>query len=61
GDLLNAVLGVPESFWNLHTDKREVLRRVITKANEILGSLKEDETRIVREVLANAPDSLTDP
>ncbi|MCA9005896.1 MAG: hypothetical protein KDA70_11560 [Planctomycetaceae bacterium] len=61
GDLLNAVLGIRESFWSLHTDKREVLRRVITKANEILGSLKEDEPRIVRQVLANAPDSLTDP
>ncbi|WP_291173962.1 contact-dependent growth inhibition system immunity protein [Gimesia sp.] len=60
GDLLNAVLGVPESFWNIHTDKREVLRRVITKANETLDSLKEHETRTVRKLLANAPDSLTD-
>ena len=61
GDLLNAVLDIPESFWNLHTDKREVLRRVITRAKETLNSLEPDEALTIREVLANAPDSLTDP
>ncbi|MCA9013757.1 MAG: hypothetical protein KDA77_00365 [Planctomycetaceae bacterium] len=61
GDLLNAVLDIPEPFWNLHTDKREVLHRVITQAQEKLNSLEADEVSMIREVLANVPDSLTDP
>ncbi|QDT40039.1 hypothetical protein Pan241w_00920 [Gimesia alba] len=61
GDLLNAVLGIPETFWNLHTDKREVLRRVITQAKERQSSLEEEEAENIREILASMPSSLINP
>tara|TARA_R110002095_G_scaffold179193_2_gene156432 strand:- start:57704 stop:58012 length:309 start_codon:yes stop_codon:yes gene_type:complete len=60
GDLLNAILGIPESFWNLHTDMQEVLCRVITQAKQTPISLDEDDAHILREALVKASDSLTD-
>jgi len=58
GDLLNVVLDIPGSFWNVHVDMRDALRRVVTKASELLVSLEEIDARLVRESLAKAPDVL---
>jgi len=54
GDLLNAVLGIPESFWIKHTDMRAVLCRVVAKAKELLTSIDEVFERSVRDILAKA-------
>ena len=56
GDLLNAVLGVPATFWSVHTDKREVLRRIVAKTKEVLALLEDDEARLIREKLATWPE-----
>jgi hypothetical protein len=59
GDLLNAVLRIPESFWRIHYDMREALRRIIAKTKELLMSLEDTDARLVRESLATtAPDVL---
>jgi hypothetical protein len=58
GDLLNVVLDIPGSFWNVHVDMRDALRRVVAKASELLVSLEEIDARLVRESLAKAPDVL---
>src|SRR5262245_24749022 len=55
GDLLKAVLDVPDSFWNVHTDMFEVLRGVVAKTKEMLPSLDEIYGPKIREVLAKAP------
>lgn len=60
GDFLNAVLGIPDSFWNLHTDKRDALHQIITRLNETLISLEEVDTERIQNILANKPGSLTD-
>ncbi|QDU47758.1 contact-dependent growth inhibition system immunity protein [Gimesia panareensis] len=60
GDLLNAVLAVPEAFWKLHTDKCDVLRRVIVKAKTMLTELDETEASALRNDLKQVPDFLSD-
>ncbi|MBI1248256.1 hypothetical protein GC197_10520 [bacterium] len=58
GDLLNMVLDVPETFWSVHTDMRDVLRQVVAKTKELLVSLEETDARLIRESLAKAPASV---
>lgn len=60
GDLLNAVLSVPESFWRLHTDRSDVLRRVIVKAKTMLTELDETESTALRNDPKQIPDFLID-
>lgn len=55
GDLLNAVLDVPETFWSVHANMRDVLRQVVAKTKELLVSLEETDARLIREGLAKAP------
>lgn len=52
GDLLKVVLEVPETFWGLHTNMRNLLRQIVVKTKELLVSLEEDEARLIRETLA---------
>ena len=54
GDLLNVVLDVPATFWNVHVDMCEELCRVIAKTKELLVSVEEDDAQLVRESLAKA-------
>lgn len=58
GDLLNVVLDVPETFWSVHTDMRDVLRQVVANTKELLVSLEETDARRIRESLAKAPASV---
>lgn len=58
GDLLNVVLQLPETFWSVHTDMRDVLRQVVSKTKELLVSLEETDARLIREGLAKAPASV---
>lgn len=58
GDLLNVVLDVPETFWSVHTDMRDVLRQVVAKTEGLLVSLEENDARLIRESLAKAPASV---
>ena len=58
GDLFKVVLELPESFWDLHTDMRDTLRRVVLKLKEMLLSADETDTRPLREALENASDIL---
>lgn len=55
GDLLNSLLDVPETFWSVHTDMRDVLRQIVTKTKVLLETLEETEARLVRESLEKAP------
>lgn len=60
GDLLNAVLSVPESYWRLHTEQCEVLRRVIVRAKTMLTELDETESTALHNDLKGIPDFLID-
>ncbi|MEQ8852501.1 contact-dependent growth inhibition system immunity protein [Gimesia sp.] len=60
GDLLSAVLSVPESYWRLHTEQCEVLRRVIVRAKTMLTELDETESNALRNNLKQIPDFLID-
>lgn len=53
GDLLNVVLDVPEKFWSVHTDLRNVLRPIVAKAKELHTSLDETDATL-RDALAKA-------
>lgn len=55
GDLLNVLLDVPETFWSVHTDMRDVLCQVIAKTKQLLGYLEETDARLIRESLAKVP------
>jgi hypothetical protein len=57
GDLLNVVLDVPETFWSIHTDMRDVLRQIVAKAKELHTSLDETDATL-RKALAKAHDVL---
>ena len=54
GDLLNVVLDVPDTFWNVHTDRRAVFRKIIRTTMELLSSLDETDAQFVRENLERA-------
>ncbi|QDU00398.1 hypothetical protein V6x_00710 [Gimesia chilikensis] len=58
GDLLNAVFSVPESYWRLHTEQCEVLRRVIVRAKTMPTDLDERESTALRNDLKRIPDFL---
>lgn len=58
GDLLKVVLEVPAKFWDLHTDMRDSLRRIVVKTKKLLVSLEEDDARLIRETLAKPLDAL---
>jgi len=53
GDLLNVVLDVPEKFWSVYTDLRDVLRPIVAKAKELHTSLDETDATL-RDALAKA-------
>lgn len=54
GDLLNVVLAVPDSFWSVHANMRDVLRQLVDSASASLLTLPEDDARLIRDVLAKA-------
>lgn len=58
GDLLKVVLNIPETFWCIHTDMRDVCRQIVAKTKELLVSLDETNVEFIHEVLAQAPDLL---
>ena len=58
GDLLKVVLDIPAKFWNVHTEMRNSLRRIVVKTKELLASLEEDEARLIRETLAKPLDAM---
>ncbi len=58
GDLLKVVLEVPQSFWGVHTDMRNLLRQIVFKAKELLVPFEKDEAHLLRETLAKAHDVL---
>jgi CDI immunity proteins len=57
GDLLKVVLQIPEEFWGAQPDMRNALRRIVVKAKELLASAEDDDTRTIRESLAEALDA----
>lgn len=58
GDLLTAVLNIPERFWSVHSDMRNVLRRIVVETKDLLTTFEEGEAHLVRETLAKALDFL---
>ncbi|WP_339743358.1 contact-dependent growth inhibition system immunity protein [uncultured Rubinisphaera sp.] len=58
GDLLKVVLDVPETFWNVHTDMRELIREIVLRSKELLESLEGTDAHLIREILAEAHNSL---
>ncbi|MCG6155943.1 contact-dependent growth inhibition system immunity protein [Rubinisphaera margarita] len=58
GDLLKAVLDVPESFWSVHADMRDVLLQVVTTTKQLIVSLEESDARPIQEILAKVPASI---
>ena len=59
GDLLAAVLTIEETFWSTHADSFQRIRRVVSRVQEIVPSLDEIDRPIVRQMLEDAPHSLT--
>jgi hypothetical protein len=57
GDLLKVVLQIPEEFWGVHPDLRNALRRIVVQTKELLASAEDDDTRTIRETLAEALDT----
>lgn len=60
GDLLNAVLSVPESYWRLHTEQCEVLRRVFIRAKTMQTELDETESTALCNDLKRISNFLID-
>lgn len=61
GDLLAAVLTIEETFWSTHADSFQRIRRVVGRVQEIVPSLDEIDRPIIRQILEDAPRSLTSP
>jgi len=55
GDLLCAVVDVPEAYWTRQVDMAEGLHRIVDQVRELLRSMDESSARIVRETLT-APE-----
>jgi hypothetical protein len=60
GDLLQAVLRAGEGFWANHPDSFQRVRKVVSRVKDLLPSLDEIDRSTVLEVLAQAPQSLTE-
>ena len=58
GDLLNAVLGIEESYWVEHAEIIRRVRAVVTRSKDMLTSLDAIDAEMIRKVLAVAPDRL---
>ncbi len=60
GDLLQAVLRAGETFWVDHPDSLQRVRKIVGRVKDLLPSLDEIDRPTVIEVLAEAPQSLTE-
>ena len=59
GDFLSAVFGIEESYWVEHSEDCQRVRAVVITVKDMLDSLDEFDAETVRNVLAKAPDRLT--
>jgi hypothetical protein len=60
GDLLGAVLRVGDKFWVSHPDFLQRVRKIVARVKDLLPSLDETNRLTLLEVLAEAPQSLTE-
>ncbi len=60
GDLLKVTFGAGETFWASHTEYCERLRKIIHRVQELLPTLDDIDRSSALQVLATAPQCLTD-
>lgn len=61
GDLLRVVVRVNGPFWTRHPDWYRRIRKVVLRAQGLLSSLDETDSRTVREILEEAQGNGLDP